>query len=56
MNTPGPGTQRMMYGNAGHTDVADCRTAGRSDFPNLRLSAKSEWQPRLWTLFLILSP
>ena len=24
--------------NAGHTDTADRRTAGRSDFPNLRLS------------------
>ena len=36
MNTPG--TQRVMYGNDGHTDAADCRTAGRSDFPNLRLS------------------
>jgi len=37
MNTLG--TQHVMYGNAGHTDAVDCRTARCSDFPNLRLSA-----------------
>ena len=28
--------------NAGHTDTADRRTAGRSDFPNLRLSDSND--------------